>query len=486
MKPDPHERNRRGAAAPSRYHPAILGAAGAAVMVLPFGPAIGTLQASAAPAAGAGLVTPALGGILLVIGLNALFVAGLVAMEQLRPGHVRAIEREADQRALQALLADRQRTIAAATLGSQTMRAWMIILSLAPAPALSGWAASRFGWQDGWVPLFLAYVAITIPVAAANLILGELAPKSYAALHPHRVALRLNGFLRAFRVVFAPLSAVLSGVAGLITRRFGAKASFALNQAEEEIKVLVDSAQETGEIEAEEKELLHSVFEFSDTVAREVMTPRVDMDAAALEEDPEAIIELIQRSGHSRIPVYERTGDQIVGIIHAKDLLSARLRGAGPINLRTILRPALFVPENKNLHDLMREMRQARAQMAIVQDEFGGTAGLVTIEDIVEELVGDIVDEYDVEQADVAPAGAGWLVAGKTHLDDLNDAIGSEFASEEFDTVGGFVFGLFGRQPKAGEELEHRDYRFRVEETDGRRILRLLIEPASDRQGSMA
>lgn len=453
-----------------------MGATGAVLLLLPFGPAVGALQASAAPVVAPSSLVSAFGAIALVIALNALFVAGLVAMEQLRPGHVKALENDKRQQVLHALLAERQPTIAAATLGSQTMRAWMVILSLVPAPPFAHWLSATFRIQDDWTLLFFAYVAITIPVAAANLILGELAPKSYAALHPHRVALRLNGFLRAFRVVFAPLSALLGGVAGLITRRFGAKASFALNQAEEEIKVLVESAQQTGEIEEEEKELLHSVFEFTDTVAREVMTPRVDMDAAPLDEAPEIIISLIHASGHSRIPVYERTDDQIVGIIHAKDLLSARLRDQGPINLRTILRPALFVPENKNLHDLLREMRQARTQMAIVQDEFGGTAGLVTIEDIVEELVGDIVDEYDVEQSDVVQEGAGWLVAGKMNLYDLNDEIGSDFESEEFDTIGGFVFGLFGRQPKAGEELDHESYRFRVEETDGRRIVRLHVE----------
>lgn len=456
-----------------------MGAAGAALLLAPFGPALGALQASATPVIAPSSMVSAFGAILLVIAMNALFVAGLIAMEQLRPGHVKAIEDEKRQAVLLALLADRQPTIAAATLGSQTMRAWMVILSLVPAPSFAHWLAATFGIQDDWALLFIAYVAITIPVAAANLIVGELAPKSYAALHPHRVALRLNGFLRAFRVVFAPLSALLGGVAGLITRRFGAKASFALNQAEEEIKVIVDTAQQTGEIEEEEKELLHSVFEFTDTVAREVMTPRVDMDAAPLDEEPEAIIGLIQASGHSRIPVFERTDDQIVGIIHAKDLLAARLREQGPINLRTILRPALFVPENKNLHDLLREMRQARTQMAIVQDEFGGTAGLVTIEDIVEELVGDIVDEYDVEQSDVVQEGAGWLVAGKTNLYDLNDEIGSDFASEEFDTIGGFVFGLFGRQPKSGEALDHEGYRFRVEETDGRRIVRVRVEHAT-------
>jgi len=148
-----------------------------------------------------------------------------------------------------------------------------------------------------------------------------------------------------------------------------------------------------------------------------------------------------------------------------------------PVNLRRLMRPALFVPENKPLHELLKEMRASRSQMAVVQDEFGGTAGIVTTEDIVEELVGDIVDEYDSEEPEIVDRPEGWSVEGKTHLDDLNHRIGSNFESEEFDTIGGYVFGLFGRQPKQGETIEAEGFRFTVESTDGRRIQRLLVVP---------
>ena len=156
----------------------------------------------------------------------------------------------------------------------------------------------------------------------------------------------------------------------------------------------------------------------------------------------------------------------------------AMLRGKGRPSLRSLMRPAHFVPENKDLHELLTEMRASRSQMVIVQDEFGGTAGIVTIEDIVEELVGDIVDEYDVEEPEIVAVGDAWLVDGKTHLDDLNDQIDGELESEEFDTVGGYVFGLFGRQPKQGECVESEGYRFTVAESDGRRIMRLKVEAA--------
>jgi putative hemolysin len=216
------------------------------------------------------------------------------------------------------------------------------------------------------------------------------------------------------------------------------------------------------------------VFEFSDTVAREVMTPRVDLDALPVRSEPREVADLIEQSGHSRIPLYEDTDDQIVGIIHAKDLFMAMLKG-GPVNLRRLMRPPLFVPEMKTLHELLQEMRQHKSQLAVVQDEYGGTAGIVTIEDIVEELVGDIVDEYDNEQPDVSGDDGLWTVNGKAHWSDVNYAIGSRFSSDEFDTVGGLVFGLFGRQPKSGEWIDADGYRIEVAKTDGRRILELAI-----------
>ena len=189
------------------------------------------------------------------------------------------------------------------------------------------------------------------------------------------------------------------------------------------------------------------------------MTPRVDLDAMPVKSDPADVVRVIEQTGHSRIPLYEETDDEILGVVHAKDLLGALAQGR-TVDLRRQLRPVLTVPEGKGVHELLREMRAARTQMAIVQDEFGGTAGIVTIEDIVEELVGDIVDEYDAEEPDIVEMNEGWLVSGKVHLDDLNEAIGSDFESEEFDTLGGFVFGQFGRQPGEGDSIDLERFRF--------------------------
>jgi putative hemolysin len=302
-------------------------------------------------------------------------------------------------------------------------------------------------------------------------------------VNPLRVVTVLYRFITAISVLFSVPAGLVTSLRHYFVSRFGPRAiEDGANLAEEEIKTLAETAHETGEIEGDERELLHSVFEFTDTVAREVMTPRVDLDAMPVRSDPTEVVKLIQESGHSRIPLYEDTDDQIVGIIHAKDLFGAMLNGKAP-NLRSLMRPALFVPENKSLHELLAEMRQNRSQMAIVQDEFGGTAGIVTIEDIVEELVGDIIDEYDVEEPEIVEAAGGWLIDGRTHLDDVNETTGANFESEEFDTIGGFVFGLFGRQPKLGEQVEDDGWRFIVAESDGRRIMRLKLEPAPETAG---
>lgn len=428
-----------------------------------------------------GTVWVALGLVLALIVLNALFVGAETAVELMRPMHVKHLKESDPARAprAQTLLDRKAAYVGACTFGSHLSRAVMVLAGFSFAPGVARWMETQYGWPYEFGTLLLAAVLVAIPIALLSLIV-ELVPKSYAALHPLKVALAAHRFVAVFAILFGPFAKLVSAVAGLVTARFGGRASFVIaNQAEEEIKTIVESAEEAGEIESEEKELLHSVFEFTDTVAREVMTPRVDLDAMPVTSTPDEVMRVIVDSGHSRIPMFEETDDQIVGIVHAKDLLTAMLNGKSGVSLRRLMRPALFVPENKNLNELLTEMRQQRSQMAIVQDEFGGTAGIVTIEDIVEELVGDIVDEYDVEEPEVVEVEGGWLVDGKTHVDDVNHQIGSQFETEEFDTIGGLVFGLFGRQPRPQEAMEAHGYRFTVAETDGRRILRLRLEKLS-------
>jgi putative hemolysin len=281
----------------------------------------------------------------------------------------------------------------------------------------------------------------------------------------HLVQKLMFGLARPF-VLLGNIFARLGG--GSVTLRTS-------NQMGEEIRSLVEEGEESGEFEADETSLITSVLAFGDTIAREIMTPRTDLDAVSVDTNPFDLVEIIQKSGHSRIPIFEGTDDEIVGIIHAKDLLVSMLRGK-PVNLRSLMRPALFVTENKNIHDLLAEMRHHRTQLAVIKDEFGGTSGIVTIEDIIEELVGEIQDEYDNEEPIMSETGTGFIIEGKTHLDNVNEEIGTAFESEDFDTIGGYVFGLFGRQPRQGEWMEQAGYQFTVAETDGKRIVKVRID----------
>jgi putative hemolysin len=421
-----------------------------------------------------------IGLIALLLLLNSIFVASETAIDLLRQVHVKHLKEGSSRQSerLQTVIEDKARYVATCEMASQLTRLFTIYVAFLLTMGLNRYLVSLGRPRDDET-VFISVVCVATPILFLNLFIGDLIPRSYAALHPHRVSLVFFRLIHTlWFALWLPVSVMLQ-ITEFMKIKFGSTPSFNMpNQAEEEIKTLVESAQETGEIEVDEKELLHSVFEFTDTVAREVMTPRVDMDAMPLRSEPNDVIRMMQETGHSRIPLYEETDDQIVGVIHAKDLLMEVLSSKdSKASLRKLMRPALFVPENKNLHELLREMQTNRNHLVIVQDEFGGTAGIVTIEDIVEELVGDIVDEYDVEGPEVVSTASGFVVEGKTHLDDVNEEIGSHLESEDFDTIAGYVFGLFGRQPDAGESIRAEGLKFTVADTDGRRIIKLNIEP---------
>lgn len=414
-------------------------------------------------------------GIVAVMLVCATFVGCETALTLLRTSHLKALEDDTSRiRIVTSLLEQRVQAISACVLGGQTMRAWLILMCAFPADALANVMTDR-------EPTFLHWIGLTtlisIPVVGINVVVSDLIAKGLATIHPVRTCVRYALPIRLAITIFAIPVFLTTRIASLITNRFGASATFTSpDRAEDEIRGLVESFTESGEIEEQEQEMIDSVFEFGDTVAREVMTPRVDVESVPVETTVSSVIQLIETTGLSRFPVFEGTDDQIVGILHAKDVLSAMARGESEKCVGDLkMHHALFVPETKPLHQLLTEMRSSKSQMVIVQDEFGGTAGIVTVEDIVEEVVGEIVDEYDPETHAILQDGEDFVVDGKLHLDDVNGEIDTDFRSEEFDTLGGYLFGLFGRQPVEGETLDDRNYRFTVEKTDGRRIERVRI-----------
>ncbi len=321
----------------------------------------------------------------------------------------------------------------------------------------------------------LALLIIALPVAIISLVIGEIAPKSFAVHHSERIALLAVRPVWALQVLMTPVIRVLTFLANLVLRPFGGTADFSSPTVnEDEIKILVDASEEQGGLEPEEKEMIHSVLDFGDTVVRKVMTPRIFLSACPISADTSRLIRLINESGHSRIPVYEGDLDHIVGIVHAKDLL---LPNATLVPVpRKVMRPPYFIPETKKIDELLTEFRHSRQQLAIVQDEYGITAGLVSIEDLLEEIVGEIQDEYDREEPMIQEIDHNTtLVDGRMSLSDINDHLGLHLAEDEADTIGGYLFALFGRQAQQGEEAECEGVRFIVEATDGRRIIKVKM-----------
>ena len=246
---------------------------------------------------------------------------------------------------------------------------------------------------------------------------------------------------------------------------------------EEDLRTMADVAADEQAIEREERRLIHSIFEFGDAVVREVMKPRPDMVAIEADATVEEGIERAISGGFSRIPAYEETTDNIVGLVYLKDLVGRARAGGGKEPVRASLRKAVFVPETKRLAELLRDMQSKQFHMAIVVDEYGGTAGLVTLEDLLEEIVGEIVDEYDVEEPGVVRLPDGTVrVPGSLSIDDLSEELGVELPDEEWDTVGGLVLNLMGHVPEPRESVRFQGFEFTTERVQGRRIASVRIK----------
>ncbi len=245
---------------------------------------------------------------------------------------------------------------------------------------------------------------------------------------------------------------------------------------ENELLMMVEEASKQGVLEEEEKEMITSVFELSSTTAHEIMIPRMDIMAVELKSPLTKVVDLALDHGYSRIPVYENSIDKIVGIIHTKDLITALRERKMDTPLRKFMRKPLFIPNNKKIDEILRDMQASKMAMAIIIDEYGGTDGLVTMEDVIEEIVGEIADEYDDEPEPVVKNEDGSFTAdGKTAIEVVNDFIEGNISDEEFETVGGYIYGLAGHIPSEGEEIEDQDLSFTVEKITGNRITAVRI-----------
>ena len=324
----------------------------------------------------------------------------------------------------------------------------------------------------------IALVAVTLPVAIVALVVGEVAPKSLVVRNPEPFALFVVEPIRWLQIILAPIVGLLTFLSNMVVKPFGGTVSFTIPSVnKEELEILVEQSVEQGVVDEGEKNMLTSILDFGDTVARRIMTPRIDLTAFPVTGSMPDLIGLVYASGHSRIPIYEGDLDNIVGIIHAKDLL--QLVGddkRDTVPIRDVMRPPYFIPETKKVDELLAEFKRSKQQLAMVRDEYGVTSGLVTIEDVVEEIVGDIQDEYDEEEPQVQVLSSTTsILDGKMSLSDVNERMGLHLPEDEADTIGGFVFGLLGHAAAQGERAQWEDTEFIVEETDGRRITKIRL-----------
>lgn len=317
----------------------------------------------------------------------------------------------------------------------------------------------------------------TVLLSLIVLIFCEITPKTAAVQSPERWARALVGPVEGLSRVLRPLIRALTYVTNGIVRLFGGQTvRHGPFVTEEELRLLVEVGEEEGVLEEEEREMIHNVFELADTSVREVMVPRIDMVTVEADASVEEAMRLIVQGGQSRIPVYDGSIDNIIGVLYAKDLLRSVAAHQHPASVRELVREAYFVPESKRLDDLLRELQQQRVHMAIVVDEYGAVAGLVTIEDLVEEIIGDIQDEYDKEELLVERISADeYLVDAKISLDELNEVLDTNLTSEEYETLGGFVYAQLDKIPTVGDVVRHDGFTFTILGTKGRRVTKVKV-----------
>jgi putative hemolysin len=436
--------------------------------------------------------------LLLLLGLfaaNAFFVAAEFALIGVRRSRLEQLARDGDTRAVDVLSTlDRPEPLAlAAQLGGSVTA------------LLSGFVAARLGlslispwigdtgtatflvWQWALQPVLAVGLAI-LTTAIIHVILCEQIPKILGIQRAEWIATRVTTQpLRYLALLLYPLIWMISRVMALTTRALGVDpvGFHPLVHTPEEIRLLVAQSHEQGVVEEDEREMIQGVFEFSETVAREVMTPRTDVIAVPVDIGLEELIEVVTGEGHSRLPVFDGTIDTIVGVLLTKDLLPllwdrARHAEAPPFDVRSLMREPYFVPDTKPVDDLLAEFRHHGVHVAIVVDEFGGTYGLVTMEDLLEEIVGDINDEYDVAEVTFVETPEGdTLIDGAALISEVNERFGLELPDTDFDTIGGYIFGALGRVPEIGDVVgvppAEPQFWLRVEETEERRVVRVRL-----------
>ncbi|HEX4684069.1 MAG TPA: hemolysin family protein [Gemmatimonadaceae bacterium] len=433
---------------------------------------------------------PRLIAIAVLLVLNGFFVAAEFALVRSRRTRLESMARTGDWKARLALRAasNLARVYSASQLG--VTLASLALGALAES-ALGDWFTARLSA----LPIVMQ-ASVRAGVAAAialgvvtffHVVFGELVPRGLALSHPEVVARWTTPPLLAFGWLTKPLTSVLNRTSDVVLRLIGQRA---VNPEEnvhspEELRMLVEQSQEVGVLQPQDAHMLEGVFEFSEKNAREVMTPRTEIDALDITSTLDDTLALVEESGRSRYPVYEDTIDNIVGVVLAKDLIPILRSRPEDFSLRVIMRPVHVVPGQREVEDVLADFKRLKVHMAVVLDEYGGTAGLVTMEDLLEEIVGEILDEYDEPLEHPEREGADLvIVPGGTNIDELNERFGLDVPTDDYTTIGGYIFGALGRLPVVGDRVTAGGAIFTVREMEGRRIETLAVDlhSAGDRR----
>ena len=429
-------------------------------------------------------VPPVLARILALLGLlaaNGFFVAAEFSVVRSRRSRLEAMARAGDAKARLVLraTASMARLLSASQFG-------ITLASIGIGVLAEETLAHTFATSLGPLSTMLRLSAATVGTVCAmaivtygHVVFGELAPRSAALNHPEEVSRWLVPPLMAFAWITAPFTWLLNKSAELVLRIFRqAPVSAEENvHSADELRILVEQSQEVGVLERQDAALIEGVFEFSEKNAREVMTPRTAIDALDIEATLDEAVSMVVETQRSRYPVYEESIDNIVGLVLAKDFIPLLRERPASFRLEQVMRPVHVVPGSREVEEVLADFKRLKEHMAVVLDEYGGTAGIVTMEDLLEEIVGEILDEYDEpEVLSATEPGADVLLTGSTNIHELNERYGLEVPDDEYTTIGGYVFGALGRLPIVGDRVTASHAIFTVRSMEGRRVDSLAVD----------
>ena len=417
---------------------------------------------------------------LVLIALNGFFVAAEFALVRVRDTRIAQLEQEGSARAgsVRDALHDLDAYLSVCQVGITIAS---LALGWVGEPAVS--ALIRPGLEalgianESLIELISVVLGFAV-ITYAHLVFGEQAPKYFSIQRAEGTSLWISRPLRIFMILFKPMVWLVNASTNFILRPWGIRLGEEEEvHSEEELRIMITSSTSSGVLDPQERDYLNNVFDFGETVAREVMVPRPDIEALPYEEPLQELVDRAAFGRYTRYPVYEGDLDHVLGAVHVKDLFRAAMEASEHFDLRSLIRECLVVPENKRIEDILQEFQLRKLQMAIVIDEWGSVEGLVTIEDILEEIVGEIQDEFDEDEASIEPVSENtFAIDGRIPITEVNEYFDLDLPNEDFDTIGGYVLGSLGRPPEPGDIIEADGVTLHVKSVDGPRVSMLTLD----------